>query len=195
MAIEPEETEAEANADTSEYGGLEVIEYEKGTEPPRAVDIAEVEKGASLTDVVLLAVRQRRWMQDRDEGNFRDYADGTCGGGKYGSTSQTDKAAVLVAKQALVDAKKGVRLTWRHQLDLAVALLYAESDPRKMRRLLVDVAAMSVAWVEGLEVRAADRRIAEQQNARKLVLLPNGQQRLVHLAPWWRRLWRWMRRE
>lgn len=169
--------------ETLEPGNVVAIPYKHV--PPRAVTIEQVEQAATMTDRVLLDVRIRRHVQDDAEGSFRDYPDGTA--------RPLDASMLVTAKQQLVDAKKEVRLTWRHQLDLAVAELCAERDPKKLRRLLVNVAAVSVAWVEGLEVREADKRIAQQQGARRLVLMPDGGRRLVHVAPWWRRLLRWAR--
>lgn len=178
-------------------GAVERVEFEngavgylKGSRPPQAVTVEQVERAATMTDRVLLAIRIRRQVQDANEGSFRDYADGT---GRTGAGAHTDRQMLMAAYQSLAEAKKAVKLSWRHQLDVAVAELYVERDPKKLRRLLVEVAAITVAWAEGIEVRASERRIAEQQQARKLVLLPGGGTKLVLIAPWWRRALRWLR--
>lgn len=150
--------------------------------------------GAMLMDRVLLAVRRARVRQDERNGILRDYRDGTAGTRFHGPAISIDKAAVAQAKRDLAEAQKAGMRSWRHYLELAIAEAFAESDESRLQAKLLEVAAVSCAWVEGIHIRADDRRIALEQKAS---MVKDG--KVVRWAdyakpvPWWRRLLRALR--
>lgn len=175
-----------------EASPVKLVEYSKGTEAPRAVSMEQVEQGVNRTDRLLLEVRLRRWAQDQNEGFFRDYPDGTLGRRHQGPTAANDRHGPLQARRAIEVAMRAARPSWRHKLELACAEVYAEGDEKKLKPLLLEVAAVAISWAEGLEVRVADKRIAKEQNALKLVV-ENGVRKYVSVRPWWWRALAWLR--
>jgi hypothetical protein len=164
----------------------EAEEQVEAEEPGLSEDTASlpVPPGALLTDRVLLAVRQARARQDQKHGILRDYRDGTAGTRFHGPSISIDKSNVGEAKRALADAEKAGRRSWRNYLELAVAEAVAESNERRLQQRLIEVAAVACAWVEGIDVRADDNRIAIEQKAMQV---RNG--RIIPMRPpWWKRL-------
>lgn len=60
--------------------------------------------------------------------------------------------ADAVRKQTEVFAKDGI-LTWRDVLAEEVAEAFAEEDPERLRKELVQVAAVAARWVEDIDNR------------------------------------------
>jgi hypothetical protein len=104
---------------------------------PFAID-GPAELAAVLTEV---AAERRR--QDERWGP-QNHPDGT--GDWLGA------AAALVRKDCDQAAASG-KLTWRHILQEEVAEAAAEEGPAELRRELIQVAAVAVAWVEALDRR------------------------------------------
>lgn len=57
------------------------------------------------------------------------------------------------ARDECDDAFKAGQGTWRHVLLEEVYEAFAESDPRRLREELVQVAAVATAWVEAIDRR------------------------------------------
>lgn len=152
------------------------------------VDIAQL--APALTRKVLQQVAQERRRQDEIHGMLRDFRDGTAGTRFHGPAATTDKQAVLEAKRAMVQAKMAGRQSWRHHLELECCQLFSESNEAALRAQLVVVAATVVAWAEGIDTRADEKRIALEQRAMSVrggKLVPFGT-----VKPWWRRLLAWL---
>ncbi len=123
----------------------------------------------------LADVAAARSMEDSAEGFFRDYRDGTAGRVEGGPTVSRDQTNYREAK--IRRATAGGRLTWRHQLEERCARVIAEADEKNLRAFLVHLAELSVSWVE-----AIDRRKDEKRIARKI------------RKTWWMRLKAWLTR-
>lgn len=173
---------------------LVLHEYPSGGTPPQAVTLEQFDRGATVTDRQLLEVRARRHVQDEAEGYVRDYADGVSGTRFHGPDATTDRQHALEAKVAHDAALRAARLSWRHKLELACADLYAESNPKKLRSRIIEVAAVAVSWAEGLEVRKSSARIAAEQGALRRVVARDGSVKFVPLREtWWKRALRFLR--
>lgn len=99
----------------------------------------------------LADVAKQRHRDDGEEGYFRDYRDGT----------EVSGMDLLSFEEAAKRRKKaGSQVTWRHQLDCAAAYVAMKRDERELRTALVNLAALSVAWVEALDRRKDEKRIA-----------------------------------
>lgn len=122
------------------------------------------------TEKALVAVKRQRADDDEDEGYFRDYQDGTAGSMFAGPTKPADQREVQAANQALKDARRLAKVTWRHFVAYDVARVFASNDGEQLRSRLVSLTAVLVAWIEALDRRKAD-----------------GKQPVLRL-PWWRRL-------
>lgn len=125
---------------------------------------------ATPTKKTLAAVEVQRGADDSEAGFFRDYPDGVAGTMFAGPSLPADLREVQHARQALADAKRVARPSWRHLLSLEVAIAFAARDERMLRLALVKVAAVAVAWVEALDMRREEKRIETVR------------------LPWWRRL-------
>lgn len=170
-------------------------------EAARGLANGDSDPPASTTDRVLLKVRMRRRDDDQRDGFFRDFPDGTAGRRFCGPGVQTDRDAVVEAQRALGDAMRSASPSWRHHLELAMARVMAEADEAQLEERLVAVAAVAVAWAEGIEMRVDRRRIdVEAARSRKLrvVALDGGGEMVlreysvpVERAAWWKRLLAW----
>lgn len=94
---------------------------------------------------VLEQVATERGRQDEKWGP-QNHPDGT---GQYPETIDAD-----VARMACQQAAEGGYLDWLHILREETAEAFAESDPARLRRELVQVAAVAVAWIQALDRRA-----------------------------------------
>jgi len=93
-------------------------------------------------DRVLTDIRAERARQDAKWGE-QNHPDGT---GRSGDP--------LVAEVVKADCDRAARdgtLTYRHILNEEVCEAFAETDPAKLRAELVQVAAVTVAWIEKLD--------------------------------------------
>ncbi len=115
-----------------------------------------------LMKKVLAEVGQERKRQDGDLGLFRDYPDGTAGRALQCPTISRDKEAAVEAQRRRMNADRAGKTTWRHQLDEAHADVVAEGSERHLRRHLVRLAAQSVSWVEAIDRRSDEKRIAKK---------------------------------
>jgi len=104
---------------------------------------AQVIDGSGEPASVLAEVAAERRRQDGQWGE-QNHPDGT--GDAY-----TDDAA-LARKECERAADNG-DLTWRHILLEEVAEAMAEREPADLRRELIQVAAVAVAWAEALDRR------------------------------------------
>jgi len=95
---------------------------------------------------VLYDVLEERYLQDfrwEDQSHLPD-----------GTGDEAARAQACVAKAACQRAADAGRVTWRHVLAEEVAEALAEAEPAKLRRELVQVAAVAAAWVEALDRRS-----------------------------------------
>lgn len=178
------------------------------TDEKREVEAAntpalEGNRPESPTDRVLFKVRLERADDDARLGMFRDFPDGTAGRRFHGPGLDVDKENVEFAQRALHEAWRAASPSWRLQLELAAARVFVEADEPQLEARLIELAAVTVAWVEGIRMRADRRRTdAEAAGARKLrvVALDGGGQMVirdfVQPAPfsWWKRLVTWLSR-
>lgn len=102
--------------------------------------------GVKVLDV-LHEVHLERIRQDQKFGMDRTMPNGT-GGPGLGHVRAAAQRACFVA----FDLGNG---TWRHILQEEVAEAFAESDPARLREELVQIAAVAVAWIEGIDRDAA----------------------------------------
>lgn len=100
---------------------------------------------AELAGPLANIATERSW-QDAKFGELRDYADGT---GGPGSAEAADLLRA-VCKAGDTDGD-----TWAKILAEEVAEAFDETDPAALRKELVQVAAVAVAWIEGLDRRVA----------------------------------------
>ncbi|GAB2922851.1 hypothetical protein ACFMQL_30180 [Nonomuraea fastidiosa] len=114
---------------------------------------------------VLAEVRDERVAQDERWG-MQVLPDGTGGHGTV--------AAADAARDETETAARAGGLTWRHILAEEVMEAFAEEDPQRLRRELIQVAAVAVKWVQALDRRpAGDRPGARDRTA---VRRPEGDQ-------------------
>lgn len=97
------------------------------------------------TALVLSDVRFERKQQD-DRWGIQDHPDGT------GPLFQLHATRMRMDTQVSFAQGKG---TWRHVLLEEVYEALAETDLKKLRAELVQVAAVAVSWVEAIDQRAA----------------------------------------
>jgi hypothetical protein len=93
---------------------------------------------------VLVDVADERMRQD-DKWGIQDHSDGT----DASFNTQRD-----VYRRLCEDAFSVGKGTWRHILSEEVYEAYAESDVVKLRAELVQVCAVSAAWIEAIDRRA-----------------------------------------
>ena len=93
---------------------------------------------------VLAEIAAERARQDAKWGQ-QNHPDGT------GTDPEGDAEIVGWAKEACQDAAARGTCTYRLILDEEVQEAFAESDPRKLRAELVQVAAVAAAWVEKID--------------------------------------------
>lgn len=112
-----------------------------------------------LMKKVLNEVALTRQKQDGEHGFFRDYANGTAGTLPMGPTVSRERehASEMVRREG--QGLKSGKLTWRHQLDVAHAVVVMEGSEESLRRKLLELAAVSVAWVEAIDRRKDEKRI------------------------------------
>lgn len=96
---------------------------------------------------VLADVRDERVAQDERWG-MQVLPDGTGGHGTV--------AAASAARDETEAAARAGGLTWRHILAEEVMEAFAEEDPQRLRRELIQVAAVAVKWVQALDRRPGD---------------------------------------
>lgn len=122
------------------------------------------------TERALAAVKRQRADDDEDDGFFRDYQDGVAGTMFAGPTLPADLREVQATNQALKDARRLAKTTWRHFAAYDVARVFAAQDQHQLRSRLVSLTAVLVAWIEALDRRADDPKMKPKR------------------LPWWRRL-------
>jgi len=82
--------------------------------------------------------------------------------GKWGDqrhpdgTSQTLKYVAVACQADCQKAAEQDRVTWRLILEEEVAEALAEVDPAALRKELVQVAAVAVAWIEDIDSRTTE---------------------------------------
>lgn len=189
--IDDEETEA-GDADNDDMSGEPDLSKFKTLTLPAGVDlggeklehglllVVDNEKPASSTDRVLFKVRVRRDQHDQRDGYFRDYKDGT--------GLPVDDGLVTKAVAAHEAAVKNVRVTWRNKLEVAIARVLSERNEKKLVDQLTELAAVTTAWQEAIELRGSKARILAEQGAVRRVQRSNGSWKTIHLMPWWRRV-------
>lgn len=99
--------------------------------------------------MVLSEVRAERLRQDEKWG-VQSHPDGTA---KTLGTMAAAQRAKFVTDAAAANG----RVTWRDILNEEVAEAFAESDEDALRAELIQVAAVTVAWVEAIDRRRAER--------------------------------------
>lgn len=109
--------------------------------------LAEVDRLTAERHPVLGEIRAERARQDERWGE-QNHPDGTDGGLFF--AERRDYHRRVCQEYAAVGG-----LTWRHILDEEVHEAYAETDPAKLRRELVQVCAVAVAWIEAIDRRGA----------------------------------------
>jgi len=119
-----------------------------------------------LMKKVLNEVALERQKQDGTEGFFRDYLDGTAGRLPMGPTISRERENALEIGRREAAARKTGKLTWRHQLETHAAVVLCEPSEETLRRKLVELAAVSVAWVEAIDRRKDEKRIEKKIHAR-----------------------------
>jgi hypothetical protein len=72
------------------------------------------------------------------------------GTGADGAAAESDRARLETET-----ASRAGTLTWRHVLAEEVLEAFAESDPKRLRAELVQVAAVAVKWIQALDRRPA----------------------------------------
>ena len=110
----------------------------------------------TFLNVVEGLVRAERERQDERWGE-QNHDDGT---GEPGDAENRD----LIRERCEANFYVGAG-TWRHILDEEVAEAYAETDPWKLRRELVQVAAVAMAWVECIDRRTIAASLAAHETA------------------------------
>lgn len=106
---------------------------------------------------VLTEVADERGRQHAVYGE-QELPDGT--GGRNAITM-----ADVIRFDADEQARRGL-LTWKLILDEEVHEAFAETDPKRLREELVQVAAVACQWIEALD-RRAEREKAERMAARR----------------------------
>lgn len=102
--------------------------------------------GEIHTQLILDEVRAERARQDRLWGQ-QDLPDGTGG---------EDRVTAADAAKALTDgAKEAGQLNYMLILREEFLEALAETDPEKLRAELIQVAAVTVKWIEGIDRRLA----------------------------------------
>ena len=94
---------------------------------------------------VLSEIKAERARQDKKWGE-QNYPDGTGYSGEL-------RWAADDARRACDDAAKKGTLTWLHILTEETAEAFDEADQSKLRKELIQVAAVAVAWVEAIDRR------------------------------------------
>ncbi len=108
---------------------------------------------------VLADVAKERLRQDGDMGIMRDYHDGSGGRMVSGPTLSRDRERTRETLRALKQAEGTSRMTWRHLAEDSFALAMAADNDRDLRKMLLSVAAHSVAWIEAIDRRKDEKRI------------------------------------
>ncbi|MDX3109689.1 hypothetical protein [Nonomuraea angiospora] len=101
--------------------------------------------GGHLLGGPLAEVHAERQHQDEKWGE-QNHSDGTA------STEMRVFAAEQHRRQCKEAAERG-QVTWRHILLEEMHEAFAETDPAKLRAELVQVAAVTVAWIEAIDRR------------------------------------------
>lgn len=119
---------------------------------PAAPMVGPADVGAAPADPVqrvLEDVRAERARQDAKWGTDRiaTLPDGT---GRSGDATEAE-----ARKIACDVARREGDITYRHVLEEEVAEALAETDPALLRAELVQVAAVAVKWIQGIDMRAA----------------------------------------
>jgi hypothetical protein len=100
----------------------------------------------SMIDYIAGEIATERWRQDEQYGSQRDMSDGT--GHPHWMLMRDYKQAyntyALIANCT----------TWQDVLEEEVYEAFAETDPEKIEAELLQVAAVCVAWIEGIRHRS-----------------------------------------
>lgn len=196
MAMKPEEMRKEAASE---------VKRELGAAHAPPLDV--IEMPATLTDRLLMQVRQQRRRDDEREGFMRDYPDGVRGRRFKGPTLEQDVEAPVESLSRLREAMRSANPSWRHHLEHRLALVNAAESESELEQHLLGLSAIAVAWAEAIEMRADRRRIdaeaAKHRKLRVVALEGGGQMVLRDMEPpaasssretWMRRLLNWFRR-
>lgn len=96
-------------------------------------------------DVILIEIRDERFRQKVRWGE-QNYPDGT---------SIDNKFIADVMRERCEENAKNNKTTFMDILTEEVYEAFAESDPVKLRKELIQVAAVAVAWIEAIDRRRA----------------------------------------
>lgn len=97
-----------------------------------------------MTARVLECVANERKAQTEKWGT-QDWPDGTGSSLRFADADR--------AKKLCDEAHAAGRVTWRHILEEEVCEALAETDTKKLREELIQVAAVAVQWVEAIDRR------------------------------------------
>lgn len=116
-----------------------------------------------IADVIAERVRQdEKWGQ-------QNHPNGT--GERCNWAAEIDPAypmgnvAVQIARVATMATNRAARdgtLTWLHILREEIAEAFAEDDPVKLRRELVQATAVGIAWIEAIDRHTAATPVVEE---------------------------------
>lgn len=96
-----------------------------------------------LPGVVLAVLTER--IANLDRWGIQDYPDGT------GKDAVGDAEIADIARDACKRAAADGRVTWRHVLEEEMLEAFAEADPAALRAELVQVAAVTLQWLEAVD--------------------------------------------
>ena len=104
-------------------------------------------------DGVLKEVQMERARQDAKWGE-QNHPDGTCAGpnGAVMAKQHADAARSVCDQMAKIG-----KLTWAHILTEELMEAYAETDEQKLRKELIQTAAVAVSWIEAIDRRIRGR--------------------------------------
>jgi len=117
----------------------------------------DVPQRRQLDATVLQDVLNERIRQDRKFGP-QSHPNGTGGRG-------TD-ALVRIAREECNQAFAEGQGTWKHILDEEFCEALAESDPAKLRKELIQIAAVAVAWAGDLDAKQAGLNLGPTEEDR-----------------------------
>lgn len=102
---------------------------------------------------VLDEIRNERIRQDAKWGE-QNHPDGTCAGpnGAVIAKQHADAARSVCDQMAKIG-----KLTWAHILTEELMEAYAETDESKLRKELIQTAAVAVSWIEAIDRRIRGR--------------------------------------
>lgn len=136
------------------------------------LDLEDLAKSTTTkqTDAVLEEVRRLRAIDDAESGYFRDYPDSDTPSRALWSRQQHEEAlARSRAPSSPWLSQLAVRFSAIWGVLSLAAVLPVEERDRRLRPLLLSLAALVVAWAEAVDARPRPA---------------------VVRVPWWRRWWR-----